>query len=209
MSSILCVHHLLRRRPASAAAAVFCVLAILNPGHIEPQTIDLVTQGRQALNADKVDEAIAIFEKAVAAEPTNPAAFAWLGSAQVRMARTAPLFDAPGWVKKGFNTLDEAVERFPDVFIVYLVRGISATQVPEMFKKIPVAVKDLSAVVLMRDKSPAAIPDAVMPTVYFHLGVAYKKNGQPADARAAWEKGKTLYPSAPEAQAMSKELQNL
>ena len=105
--------------------------------------------------------------------------------------------------------MDEAVERFPNVYIVYVVRGIMATRVPEMFKKAPVAVKDLGSVIAMKEKTPAAVPDALMPTVYLHLGVAYKKTGQPADARAAWEKGKKLYPATPEAQTIDKELQNL
>lgn len=217
------------RLPGAAAAALCFLVVVSHPDHVEPQihklasgdgapaphsvvptaTADLVAQARQALDANKVDDAIAILENAVAAEPMNAAALAWLGSARVRKARTASFFEAPGWVKKGFNTLDEAVDRFPDVFIVYVVRGISATQVPEFFRKAPVAVKDLSKVVGMKEKSPEAVPDAVMPTVYLHLGVAYKKSGQPAEARAAWETGKKLYPSAPEAQAIDKELRNL
>lgn len=189
--------------------AALAVFVIWPADRAEPQPTDLVAQARQALDADKVDDAIAVLEKAVVADPKDTAALAWLGSAQVRKARTAPLFEAPGLVKKGFNTLDEAVERFPNVFVVYLVRGISATQVPEFFGKVAVAVKDLSAVVATREKSPAAVPDSVMPSVYLHLGLAYKKNGQTAEARATWEKGKKLYPSAPETEAIDKELQNL
>jgi hypothetical protein len=53
---------------------------------LEVQAADLVSQGRQALDADRIDDAIALLEKAVSAEPGNPAALAWLGSAQVRKA---------------------------------------------------------------------------------------------------------------------------
>ena len=190
-------------------AALACFIAVVHPGHIDAQATDLVAQGRQVLAADKVDEALAIFEKAVTTDPQNPASLAWLGSAQVRKARTVPPFEGAGWVKRGFNTLDEAVERFPNAFIAYMVRGITATQVPDLFKKAPVAVKDLSAVVAMREKNAKAVPDAVMPSVYLNLGLAYKKNGQPAEARAAWEKGKQLYPSAPETPTIEKELRSL
>ena len=76
-----------------------------------------------------------MLERAVAADARDADALAWLGSAQVRKARTASAFEAPGWVRKGFNTLDDAVERFPDTFIVYMVRGITATNVPDMFRK--------------------------------------------------------------------------
>lgn len=196
-------------RSLAGALAALAIVSVWYSDRAEPQATDLVTLGKQALDANKVDEAIAIFEKAVAADPKDPAVLAWLGSAQVRKAKEAPIFEKPGWVKKGFNTLDGAVERFPKAFIVYMVRGITATQVPDMFRKAPVAVKDLSAVVAMREKNPEGVPDSMMPSVYLHLGIAYKKNGQTAEARAAWEKGKKAYPGAPEAQTMEKELRSL
>jgi len=70
-------------------------------------------------------------------------------------------------------------------------------------------VKDLSVVVAMKDAQPQTVPDGVMPAVYLNLGLAYKKTGRPAAARAAWEKAKTLYPAAPEAAAIDKELRSL
>jgi len=189
--------------------AVLCILAVLGPDHVEPQTGDFVTQGRQALDGDRPDDAIALFEKAIAAEPNNPAALAWLGSAQVRKGARVGGMEAAGWVKRGFDTMDEAVERFPEAFVVYVVRGITATRVPELFRKTDVAVKDLTRVVAMKDARPQTVPDAVMPTVYLNLGAAHKKAGQPAAARAAWEKGKRLYPVAPEAAAIERELRSL
>jgi hypothetical protein len=78
-----------------------------------------------------------------------------------------------------------------------------------MFRKSEVAVQGLSRVVAMKTTQPAAVPDAVMPTVYLNLGLAYKKTGQPAAARAAWEKGRSLYPGAPEAAAIDRELKSL
>src|SRR6266850_3579052 len=191
------------------AIALLCFLAVLRPDHVEPQTADLVVQGRQALDADRPDDAIALFEKAVAADPKSPAALAWLGSAQVRKAARVGGMEAAGWVKRGFDTLDEAAERFPDAVVVYVVRGITAARVPDLFRKAETAVKDLGHVVALKDTQPQAVPDAVMPAVYLNLGLAYKKTGQPAAARAAWEKAKTLYPAAPEAAAIDKELRSL
>jgi tetratricopeptide (TPR) repeat protein len=191
------------------ALAALCILAVLRPDHVEPQTVDLVTQGRQALDADRPDDAIALFENAVAADPKNPAALAWLGSAQVRKAARVGGMEAAGWVKRGFDTLDEAVERFPDAFVVYVVRGVTAARVPDLFRKADVAVTDLTRVVAMKDARPQAVPDTVMPAVYLNLGLAYKKAGQPATARATWEKAKRLYPAAPEATAIERELRSL
>ena len=136
------------------AIALLCFLAVLRPDHVEPQTADLVVQGRQALDADRPDDAIALFEKAVAADPKSPAALAWLGSAQVRKAARVGGMEAAGWVKRGFDTLDEAVERFPDAFVVYVVRGITAARVPDLFRKAETGVEDLGHVVALKDTQP-------------------------------------------------------
>jgi tetratricopeptide (TPR) repeat protein len=194
------------RRVGAIAGTLLC-LAVWHPASVEPQAADPVAQAGQVLEAGRVDDAIAMFEKAVAADPNDPAALVWLGSAQVRKAREASMFTAAGWVNKGFTTMDQAVKRFPSAFIVYVVRGITATRVPDFFKKAPVAVQDLSSIVAMKQKDPASVPDVVMPAVYLHLGRAYKKNDQAAEARAAWEKGKSAYPGAPETPAIDKELQ--
>lgn len=198
--------HAVRRVALTVVTSV--VIGLGHPG-AAPLQPDLVAQGRTALDADHIDDAIALFEKAVAADAKNPAALAWLGSAQVRKARTVPGVDGAAWVKRGFDTLDEAVERFPTAWIGYLQRGIVSAQVPDMFRKAPAAVKDLGAVVAMKDKDVSAVPDAVMPLVYLNLGIAHRKSGQRTEARAALEKGKRLYPAAPETQAIDKELRGL
>jgi tetratricopeptide (TPR) repeat protein len=196
------------RRVSAAVATVLC-LALWAPPHAVSQTVDRVAEATRALDAGRVNDAIATLEQAGAADPHDPAALVWLGSAQVRKARDASLFEAAGWVNKGFDTMDEAVARFPSAFIVYMVRGITATRVPDFFNKLPVALQDLRAVVAMKEKDPASVPDAAMPSVYLHLGRAYKKSDQTTEARAAWEKGKTLYPAAPEMRAIDEELQSL
>ena len=196
-------------RHLGSLLALVAVVALWQPDSLEAQATDLVSQGRQALDADRVDDAIALLEKAVSADGKNPAALAWLGSAQVRKAGKVGGMEAAGWVKRGFDAMDEAVERFPDAFVVYMVRGSTAGRVPAMFNKTEVAVKDLGTVVAMKDRKPESVPDTVMPLVYLNLGLAQKKAGRPADARAAWEKGRTLYPAAPETVAIAKELKGL
>jgi tetratricopeptide (TPR) repeat protein len=188
---------------------LFVAVAIWQPDSLEAQPADLVSQARQALDADRVDDALTLLEKAVSAEPKNPAALAWLGSAQVRKAGKIGGMEAAGWVKRGFDAMDEAVERFPDAFVVYVVRGTTAGRVPAMFNKTEVAVKDLRTVVAMKDNKPESVPDGVMPVVYLNLGLAQKKAGRPDDARAAWEQGRKLYPAAPETAAIDKELKGL
>jgi tetratricopeptide (TPR) repeat protein len=198
MAVILCL---------GAAVAALWILIVSRGA--EAQSPDLVAQGRQALVANNVDEALTLFEKAVAADPEDPFALTWLGVTQARKAANATVFNPLGWITKSFSTLDEAVHRFPNTYVVYLRRGITGAQVPDFLNKAPGAVRDLSTVLAMREKDPQAVPDTVMPSVYLNLGLAYKKTGQPAEARAAWEKGKQLYPSARERQAIEQELQGL
>jgi tetratricopeptide (TPR) repeat protein len=170
---------------------------------------ELVAEARRALDTDRVDDALALLERAVAADANDPTALAWLGSAQVRKAAKVPPMDGAAWVKKGFNALDEAVERFPTAFVVYMVRGITAGNVPEMFRKTEVAIGDLRAVVAMRGKTPQSVPESVMPAIYLNLGRAEKKAGKTAEARATWEQGRKAYPTAPETKAIENELRRL
>ena len=60
-------------RRLGVALAVLVFLGIWRPDSIEPQTLDLVAQGRQALGGDRIDDALALFERAVAAEPETTA----------------------------------------------------------------------------------------------------------------------------------------
>ena len=194
--------------PRALLAAALVVSAFAS-AHAASPAAALVAEWRRALDADRIDEALALLERAAAADANDPAALAWLGSAQVRKARSVPPMDGASWVKRGFDTLDEAVERFPDAFVGYLVRGITATNVPEMFNKRDVAVKDLRAVLTMREKNAQAVPDAVMPVVYLSLGHAYKKAGKTVDARAVWEQGRRAHPEAPEMKTIENELKRL
>jgi hypothetical protein len=86
---------------------------------------------------------------------------------------------------------------------------MTAVNLPVMFNKTKVAVADLGAVVTMKDRAPQAVPDAVMGSVFLNLGLAEKNGGDRARARAAWERGRQLYPTAPEAAAIDRELKGL
>jgi tetratricopeptide (TPR) repeat protein len=163
-------------RRVTGLLAVLIIVALGRPFHAASQGGDPVTQGRQALDAGRVDEAIALFERAVAADAKDPAAL---------------------------------VERFPDAWIVYVVRGLTAVNLPAMFNKTRIAVADLGTVVAMKDRAPQAVPDAVMGAVFLNLGLAEKNGGDRARARAVWERARRLYPTALEAAAIDRELKGL
>src|SRR5262249_46242918 len=99
-------------------AALAVSLALAGPARAQSKN-PLVNQGRDLLNNDKIDEALAVLEKAAASDPADPYALAWFGAAQTRKAATVDIFDGPQWVMNGFKSLDEAVKRFPDAYIGY------------------------------------------------------------------------------------------
>ena len=83
-------------RTLTGVLAVLIIATLGHPFHAASQGSDLVTQGRQALDAGRVDEAIALFERAVAADAKSPSALAWLGSARVRKAPSVPMMERAG-----------------------------------------------------------------------------------------------------------------
>ena len=63
----------------SATRLVLCIAVLIVPvmGPVDPvasQPADLVSQARQALDARRFDEAIALLERVVSADAKNPAA---------------------------------------------------------------------------------------------------------------------------------------
>lgn len=161
----------------------------------------LVALGRLYVEeAGMISDGLKLLEQAVAIAPHDPSARVVLGSIQVQMARTTT---DPGeqlrWAQKGMRTMDEAVEAFPTVAFVYMVRGFTGVGMPDLFRRYVLAIQDLHKVLELKTQDPAAVADERMPLVYLNLGLAYKKNNQTAEARTIWEKGRQRYPQAKEA----------
>src|SRR5262249_52765034 len=142
-------------------------------------TNPLALKGWEILNSGKVDEALAMLEKAAEADANDPFAHAWLGVALVRKGGIVEPAEAPAWVKKGFNAMDEVVELHPNVYVGYLARGVAAVKVPDLFKKAPAAVEDLKKVLAMKQQDAASVPEEDMPAVYLTLRISSKKPRPP------------------------------
>jgi len=170
----------------------------------------LVVLARLYADTGRIPEGLKLLERAVAIAPHDPAARVWLGSVQTQMARTTEdLGERLQWAKKGMKTMDEAVEDFPTMAVVYIVRGINGVRLPEQFRRYVLAIQDFNRVLALKAQDPSAVSDEPMPLVYLHLGLAYKKNNQQAEARATWERGRQLYPQAKEAALIEQELRDL
>ena len=170
----------------------------------------LVALGRLYAETGRIPDGLKLLEKAVAIAPHDPAARVWLGSVQTQMSRTTEdLGERQQWAKRGMKTMDEAVEDFPTTAVVYIVRGINGVRMPDQFHRYVLAIQDFNKVLELKAQDPAMVSDEPMPMVYLHLGLAYKKNNQKAEARATWERGRQLYPQAKEAALIDKELHDL
>jgi tetratricopeptide (TPR) repeat protein len=77
--------------------SLLIVLAVSSSVFAASPAAELVAEARRALDTDRIDDALALFERAVAADAKDPAALAWLGSAQVRKAGKVPPMDGAGW----------------------------------------------------------------------------------------------------------------
>lgn len=179
--------------------------------HTQPNDVkQLVALGRLYAEIGKIPDGLKLLERAVTIAPNDPAARVWLGSVQVQMTRTTEdLGERLQWVKKGTRTMDEAAEDFPNMAVVYIVRGIAGVRIPDQFRRYILSIQDLNRVLELKTQDSAAVPDEPLPLVYLNLGLAYKKNNQKAEARATWEKGRQLYPQAREAGLIEKELNDL
>jgi tetratricopeptide (TPR) repeat protein len=170
----------------------------------------LVALGRLYAETDRIPESLKLLERVVSIAPNDPVARIWFGSVQTQMARTTEdLGERQQWAKRGMKTMDEAVEAFPTMAVVYIVRGINGVRLPDQFRRYVLAIQDFNKVLELKAQDPTAVSDEPMPLVYLHLGLAYKKNNQKAEARATWERGRQLYPQAKEAALIEKELRNL
>ena len=178
---------------------------------VQPQEVRyLVELGRLYAEVGRIRDGLTLLERAVGIAPQHPGARAWLGSLQVRMARTTQgTSEQLQWFKKGTRSMDEAVEEFPDVAVVYLIRGISGVLIPDRFQRYLISIQDFNKVLELKAQDPTALPDAQMPLVYLNLGLAYKKNNQKAEARATWEQGRQRYPQSKETAQMGQELNTL
>lgn len=134
---------------------------------------------------NRVDDGIAQFEALLKKDENNPAGVVYYGSTLTKKAQFADgNVEKVKWVKKGFQKLDEAVIRFPNDHIVYLVRGINSVSVPVMFERYRLAVKDFEKLEEMKKADAKSVPDDVAALILFHHALAHEQSEDEAAAKA-------------------------
>ncbi len=146
-------------------------------------------------NDDAVEKGFTCLDKVLQIDPSNAVALAYRGSLWTLRARNAwwP-FTKMKDVDKGIDEMDKAVDLAPDNISVRLVRGINSVQLPSMFHRLPIALKDFEY--LMNDSKFAGFNPHLQSTIYCWAGIAYNADGQTAKAKELLQKAVSADPNS-------------
>ncbi len=156
-------------------------------------------------NDDAVDKGFACLDKVLQIDPSNAAALVYRGSLWTLRARDAwwP-FTKMKDVDKGVDEMDKAVDLAPDNVTVRLVRGINSVQLPSMFHRLPIALKDFEY--MMSDARFAGFNPHLQATIYCWAGIAYNSDGQTSKAKELLQKAISVDPNSETARKAENEL---
>ncbi len=156
-------------------------------------------------NDDAVDKGFACYDKVLALDPSNAVALVYRGSLWTLRARDAwwP-FTKMKDVDKGIDEMDKAVDLAPDNVTVRLVRGINSVQLPSMFHRLSIGLKDFEY--LISDAKFAGFNPHLQSTIYCWAGIAYNSDGQTAKAKELLQKAIAADPNSETARKAENEL---
>ncbi len=159
-------------------------------------------------NDDAVDKGFTCFDKILQIDPSSAIALAYRGSLWTLRARDAwwP-FTKMKDVDKGVDEMDKAVDLAPDNISVRLVRGINSVNLPSMFHRLPVALKDFEH--MMSDAKFAGFNPHLQSTIYCWAGIAYNNDGQTAKAKELLQKAVSADPNSDTAHKAENELKKI
>ena len=159
-------------------------------------------------NTDAVDKGFDCFERVLQLDPSNAVAFAYRGSLWTMRGRDAwwPFTKAKD-VDKGVDDMDKAVDLAPADVTVRIVRGINSVQLPSMFRRLPVALKDFEF--LMNDVRFVHFDAHLQATIFYWAGIAYKNDSQPARAKELLQKAISADPDSDMSRKAENDLKQL
>ncbi len=159
-------------------------------------------------NEDAVDKGFACFDKVLQGDPSNAVAHVYRGSLWTLRGRDAwwPFTKAKD-VDKGVDDMDKAADLAPADVTVRIVRGINSTNLPSMFRRLPVALKDFEF--LMNDARFVHFDAHLQATIYCWAGIAYKNDSQPARAKELLQKAISADPNSDMARRAENELKQI
>ena len=101
----------------------------------------------------------------------------------IKARRTTSLFKRMWYSFKAARVLDKAVRLDPKNVSARTIRAFTALVLPRYQKRLGTAVGDFEYLLQVKSDDPDALPDEMMPKVYFNLGFANVKLGDFERAR--------------------------
>jgi len=132
----------------------------------------MIELGRLYHERANPEKAVRILGKAVKIEKDSPIALIYLGSSYTMMAGQAEkVEDKLSYLEKGMRILDETAEKYPDNYEVRLIRGVNSMNIPDMFGRYRIAIKDFEYILSSVD----SIPKSEERIILEYLKIAYLK----------------------------------
>jgi hypothetical protein len=94
--------------------------------------------------------------------------------------------------------LDKAVKVDPGSISARTIRAFTALVLPKYLRRLRTAIADFEYLIEVKGEDPGALPDGMMPKVYYNLGLAEAKMGNGLRAREILEVVMTKFPDSPE-----------
>jgi len=145
---------------------------------------------------DRAEEAVAALLRM---DKRNAEGLAIAGSLLTMKARrTTSLFKRMWYAFKAARRLDKAVKADPRNVSARTIRAFTALVLPRYLRRLRTAVEDFEYLIEVKGEDPGALPDGMMPKVYYNLGLAEAKMGNGVRAREILEVVITRFPDSEE-----------
>ncbi len=116
----------------------------------------------------------------------------------MKAGRTTSLFKRMWYAFKAARKLDKAVRADPANVSARTIRAFTALVLPRYLKRLRTAIEDFEYLIEVKGEDPGAMPDEMMPKVYYNLGLAEAKIGNGMRAREVLEVVITKFPDSEE-----------
>ena len=156
---------------------------------------------------EAVIRCVALLEARLAQHPGDAVARAWLGSALTLRARDLGIGPAKlEMLKRGCRTMDEAVAA-SDEPEARLVRAVNSARLPALFGRRTLARSDFEWLLARARDRARPLPAPLAQAIFLQAGEFHGREGNRAEARAAWEEGLRIDPGTALARSLRERLE--
>ncbi len=167
-------------------ALVIIVFAAASALSGEESQFANLAEVQRLLRQDQANEALALVQKLLQADPKNAEYHAWHGNILGTLSNNAKdMMKMAEYGMASFAAFERAIQLDPNNISGRLGRGIANLMAPPPFGNLEGALTDLKRVIALDQRNTEG---------HFFLGLLYKKQGDPAQARNEFQKVLELDP---------------